>query len=181
MGQICHHTTDNRGNWRDIERDGPVLGTSPRNFFGKGYYFWVNNFDRAQFWGWRHYSNSYCIFEGDLEIDKNELFDTTDPNDIAFLKSAANLFFEENVDISLYALSALLSLFFDEEVKKGKTYFPFKYAKGYDNSSPNKRSAQKMWFTPNVSSYIVLNPVVFYCVFKKEDLTLNKFKKVYSR
>lgn len=181
MGQICHHTTENWGNKRALEKDGPVYGTGADNYFGPGYYFWDNNLKHAEWWGRKRYNGNYYVFEADVEIDKNRMFDTTDRNDIDYLKRTLAEFIDNDVDLTSFYLGTVLSLLLEEEAKTGKVYFPYLYAKGVDdNAKKNVKIEfnQSMLFSERAKSAFFLNPVVFFCIFRKENVNLRSFSLV---
>jgi hypothetical protein len=180
MAQICHQTIQNRGNKAELLESGPVFGNGVDNYFGPGYYFWDNNVSQANWWGRIHYKGSYYVFEALVEIDKNEMFDTTDRSNIEFLEQAAKKFIENEVDISDFYLGNFISLLRDEEKalrEKGKNIklFPFLYARGLDNRRNTRR---KMMFSKRTYDFFNLDPVVFFCIFDKENLALQRFELI---
>lgn len=179
MSQLCHHTTENWGNKTDLKF--PVYGTSKENYFGNGYYFWDNNRPHANWFGRMQYKGNYYVFETILEIDKNQMFDTTDRNDIQFLKESLTKLIDNEVDLKDFYLGSVLSMFFEEEKKTGKVFFPFKYAKGIDDNRNSDFFAEfnpKMTFSIKAKSSFYLNPVVFFCIFDKESVVLRSFDLV---
>lgn len=110
-------------------------------------------------------------------IDKNQMFDTTDRNDIEFLKKSLSVFLDNNIDLSDFFLGTVISLFKEEEAKTGKIYFPYRYAKGVDEGRNNAKNPYNslMKFSNRAQSGFYLNPVVFFCIFKEEDVNLHSF------
>eukprot|EP01012_Entosiphon_sulcatum_P004578 TRINITY_DN11843_c0_g1_i1.p1 TRINITY_DN11843_c0_g1~~TRINITY_DN11843_c0_g1_i1.p1 ORF type:complete len:188 (+),score=22.72 TRINITY_DN11843_c0_g1_i1:55-618(+) len=177
MGQTCHHTTENWGNKSTMNF--PVYGTGIDNYFGSGYYFWDNNKKHAEWWGRKQYKGNFYVFEADVIIDKNRLFDVTDRNDIEELKKILNIFMDQNVDIGDYYLGTVISMLMEEEAKGGKTLFPYLYAKGVDDTKNEEGQYNPiMQYSKKAKSAFYLNPIVFFCIFRKEDVNLQTFTLV---
>lgn len=88
MRTIGHHTCENNGTDEFILNSAPFLSSwielpnveqnrskQKRPFLGTGYYYWDDNLEYAKWWGEKHYGNSYCIVESELELKGEEFLD----------------------------------------------------------------------------------------------------------
>lgn len=68
-------TLSDRGNYDQVERDGPFPCRWENAWLGHGYYFWESFPQNAHWWGKAHLQGSYIICEASCVLSETNLFD----------------------------------------------------------------------------------------------------------
>lgn len=144
-------------------------------FLGTGYYFWDYNEHSSHFWGERHYSNSYYIFEADVNIDESKdgyfLDLVGNRKHLVYfveLLNKLNLIHPEGTKgIDLCYIIEYLRKLDDEDI------FPFKVIRAIDYIS-DSITGIKIAFSEGKKSYTFLNPRFIICFKNREDIVYIK-------
>jgi hypothetical protein len=171
-----YHTTDNRGNHKDLVISKGVYANSNDLFLGKGYYYWEGCFDFAQQMGVTKYKNKYYIFKGNFVIDYNKLLNLSLNNHINFLIELSNKLGKKGNNLKIGQLIDYIRNIEKKAFAEGVTepFFPFFYCLAIDTTKKPELK-DRFEFSTRYSNYINRKPESIICVYDKKDLSLEDF------
>lgn len=176
MKTIGYHVLEDRGNPGDVTKNGPFTEEGKTYFLGKGYYFWDNNIEQAEWWGERRCSKGikgrYIICEADLELTGPTFLDLVgNMNNINYFRSLIQKLNKHNWPIGTF-ITYLQEL---ENQPKFRGIFPFEVIRAVDLY----KTAVKSKFVERLPNYTNLNPCFVICLVKKSSIVLRNFKIIY--
>lgn len=160
-----------------IEDDGTGKPKKHPPFAGDGYYFWEDNIEAAEWWGFVRYekkSKGYRIFRIDITLryDDNSLFDIVGNRQHLNLLKRLIEKTKIAVDCTEWKLHNFIKYFRVLE-SKHPGMFPYKLMRFNDFAINPK--IQSQIFLDNFNRFALLNPFYIICVFDKTVLPLNSF------
>lgn len=178
---IGHHTLENRGNYSEIEKSGPIIAkhdpeSNEYQFLGTGYYFWDDNKKMAHIWGKKRYKGKYYIFSSKIRFNNTKKL-----LDLVGARKHQKLFLELKKFITDYdpqraswgigEIIETLKLLNENNDYKG--IFPYIAVRAQDNST---KIIDKLNFVKGKNNYTDLNPRYVICLYEKNDIILQNFK-----
>lgn len=183
MNTIGHHTVENLGNHKELEKTGPVLSEykpadSRFPFLGQGYYFWDYNYEMALHWGKLKYKGKCYIFEMELNINDDTFLDLVGSRkDMIFFRELM-VKFEKFNNNEKWPISKFIEFIKDlNSKKKFEGIFPYETIRAIDSSI---KIRPKYSFSKNRSAFTDLNPRMVICFINKNNLDLSSFKLKYQ-
>ncbi len=174
---LVHHTVQDLDNPEYVEDNAPfkMLNRGKGTYLGEGYYFWDNHYDLACWWGEVHCNKKYMICEGDFEIPNYDICDLAGSrtDQLYFQKCIEILNADENTMESIITL--LLKL---EAQPEKRGLFPYKAIRAVDVFK-GKYAEHLINFNVEKKGFVILNPKIIICLFKKVVGIINNFKITY--
>lgn len=190
MIKSCGHHTIKKTSESITDRTklGPVKSTTfdeqnrPKSkppFAGDGYYFWEDNIEAAEWWGYVKYAKKgfpFRIFKIDIDL----IYDGTFIDLIGnrqHIKLIANLIRKTkmNIDCSEWKFHHFIAYFRKLELRQ-KGIFPFKMIR-FNDAKLNPKIQEPLLLSAQeqAQNSVLLNPFYIICVFDEVDLNLSTF------
>lgn len=174
---IVHHTVQDLENPEYVETQAPfkMLNRGMGTYLGEGYYFWDNHFDLACWWGEVHCDKKYMICKADFQMPTDDICDLVGSR-------KDQLFFQKCMEIlkaKANTMESIITLLLKLEAQpQQRGIFPYKAIRAVDVSK-GKYAEHLVNFNANKKGFVILNPKMIICLFKKAPGVLNNFKIIY--
>jgi len=177
LEHTLHHTCSKDGGENYVLENAPFLAEykpkeDKKPFLGEGYYFWDYNLDYAKVWGKTHYSKSFYVLEGvvDINCDDETYLDLVGNRKhlVGFVEILweFNLIHEEGTKgIDLCYIIDYLRKNCPPEV------FPFKILRAVDYKNQEKAGIKIVFNDKGYRpSFTILNPRIIFSFKNKEEI-----------
>jgi hypothetical protein len=177
--KILYQTLENRGNYNEVERDGPYPCLKSSAWLSFGYYFWDAFIENAHWWGEKGYAGNYIICQAQYDFESNSCFDLVGNTD--HIKEFTDIWKEMERDgrFGSEIVVADVIHFLRENVKE------FNYKAVRASSIDTRRNDDEYSLTikyrkdTKYKQRLDLRPLIQICILKKGTLILKKLSIVY--
>jgi len=183
--KTIYQTLQNRGNYKEVEKDGPFPCLHNRAWLGPGYYFWEKWQSNAHWWGEQIYGENYIICEAECTITNDNCYDLVGNTD--HLDEFENIY-NAMVDNGRYGHDIKVADVIDILRNQMKSFnyeaikSPSHGARRYNNQySFNIKFKYDSQVKDNMSNKqrLEVRPLIQICIFKKSGLGLRDFHIIY--
>lgn len=182
MARILYQTLQNKGNYDEVERDGPFRCPALDAWLGPGYYFWDTFIENAHWWGGKGYVQNYIICEARYDFDMAYCFDlqgnTEHLNDFTAIckeMKESGKYGDEIVVSDVIALLRKVVKEFNYKAIRASSLETRRYDDEYSLTIKYKKNNK--W--KNYNQRLDMQPLIQICIFEKGTFPLQNFKIVY--
>lgn len=179
--KIAYQTLENRGNPREVQKNGPFLCRRKNAWLGSGYYFWDSIIDNAHWWGIEgaKYDNGYFICEAKYDLDETLCFNLID-NALHFeyFNATKNLMKEKGLYIEGQTTVARII----EYLKNTLHIFKYEAIRVYGVNSKSAWSSysdRTIFDSKHNIKYLDSSPAIQICFYTKSSLNLRDYAVIY--
>lgn len=178
--KTLYQTLENRGNFIQVNREGPFSCHWKNTWLGSGYYFWDTFLENAHWWGEVRYKNNYVICKATCNFDNNNCFDLVgDTEHMLDFDESVNYMRKQNTLTGTATVARVL------DFMKKKIGFPYEAIRVYGiNSISQYRSEYEKYryrliFELSKPQFLDYKPAIQICIFEKKGLNLRDFKIIF--